>query len=114
MTALHYTIKWSRQSVDMLKRIADKRVRRKLVERVEALAVEPEKQGKPLTGDLTGYLSLRAVGQCYRIVYAIDRDIITVLVVAIGIRKDGDKKDIYTLARKLLRLHLLDDPDKDP
>lgn len=41
----------------------------------------------------------------------IEHDKITVLVVATGIRKEGDKKDIYSLARKLLRLHLLDDPD---
>ncbi len=32
----------------------------------------------------------------------------TVLVVALGIRKQGDKKDVYELAKKLLRSDLLD------
>lgn len=31
-----------------------------------------------------------------------------VLVVALGIRKEGDKKDVYNLAKKLIRLGLLE------
>jgi mRNA interferase RelE/StbE len=30
-------------------------------------------------------------------------------VVALGMRKDGDKKDIYQLAKKLMRLGLLNE-----
>jgi hypothetical protein len=33
---------------------------------------------------------------------------IIVLIVAIGIRKEGDKKEVYALAQKLARLGLLD------
>lgn len=36
---------------------------------------------------------------------------ITVLVVALGIRKDGSKQDVYALAKKLLRLGLLEETD---
>ncbi|MEE2993871.1 MAG: hypothetical protein VX603_11925 [Gemmatimonadota bacterium] len=46
MTVAHFTIKWSLQAVEMLKRITDKRVRRKIIERVEDLSVESDKQGK--------------------------------------------------------------------
>lgn len=95
----------------MLQQITDKRIQRKIVDRVEELTAEPDKQGKPLTGELQGYRSLRAVGQRYRIIYSIEQEAVMVIVVGLGLRKEGDKKDIYTLARKLLRLHLLDDPD---
>ena len=45
---------------------------------------------------------MRAVGQRYRIVYKIEEQQVLVLIVGIGRRQDGDKKDIYTLLGKLL------------
>jgi mRNA interferase RelE/StbE len=56
---------------------------------------------------------VRAVEQRYRIIYAINQTQVTVLVVALGIRKDGSKQDIYTLAKKLLSLGLLDTSDQE-
>ena len=91
----------------MLEDIQDRRVREKIRDRIDGLAEEPEKQGKPLTGELTGYRSLRAVGQRYRIIYRIEEGKVLVLVMALGIRKEGSGKDIYVLAQKLLRLRLL-------
>lgn len=91
----------------MLEAIQDRRVRDKIRDRIDGLAEEPEKQGKPLTGELTGYRSLRAVGQRYRIIYRIEEGKVLVLVMALGIRKEGSGKDIYVLAQKLLRLRLL-------
>ncbi|MBK5281131.1 MAG: type II toxin-antitoxin system RelE/ParE family toxin [Nitrospiraceae bacterium] len=91
----------------MLEAIQDRRVRDKIRDRIDGLAEEPEKQGKPLTGELTGYRSLRAVGQRYRIIYRIEEGKVLVLVMALGIRKEGSGKDIYMLAQKLLRLRLL-------
>ena len=91
----------------MLEAIQDRRVRDKIRDRIDGLAQEPEKQGKPLTGELTGYRSLRAVGQRYRIIYRIEEGKVLVLVMALGIRKEGSGKDIYMLAQKLLRLRLL-------
>jgi mRNA interferase RelE/StbE len=91
----------------MLEAIQDRRVRDKIRDRIDGLAEEPEKQGKPLTGELTGYRSLRAVGQRYRVIYRIEEGKVLVLVMALGIRKEGSGKDIYVLAQKLLRLRLL-------
>ncbi len=91
----------------MLETIQDRRIRDKIRDRIDGLAEEPEKQGKPLTGELTGSRSLRAVGQRYRIIYRIEEGKVLVLVLALGIRKEGSGKDIYMLARKLLRLRLL-------
>lgn len=91
---------------EMLLAVADRRVREKIAEKIDALAHDPEKQGKPLTGELAGYRSVRAVGQRYRIIYRIKNDLLIVLVIGAGLRKEGDKKDIYALAKKLIRLGL--------
>ena len=91
----------------MLETIQDRRVRDKIRDRIDGLAQEPEKQGKSLTGELTGYRSLRAVGQRYRVIYRIEEGKVLVLVMALGVQKEGSGKDIYVLAQKLLRLRLL-------
>ena len=88
--------------------IKDRRIQEGLKTSLRRLEYEPEKQGKPLSDELTGYRSLRAVGQRYRILYKLEEERIIVLVVALGIRKAGDKKDVYELAKKLARLGLLD------
>ena len=91
----------------MLEAIKDRRVRQRIRDRIDDLTQEPEKQGKALIGDLAGYRSLRAVGQRYRIIYRVERDKVLVLIVAVGIREEGGKRDIYSLAKRLLHLHLL-------
>ena len=53
---------------------------------------------------------MRAVGQKYRVIYRVERGIVTVLVVALGRRRSKSKEDIYELTRKLLRLGLIDLP----
>ena len=87
--------------------ISDRRIQEKIRDRIDALAHDPELQGKPLGGELAGYRSLRAVGQRYRILYHVEREKIVVLIVVIGIRKEGDRGDVYRLAKKLLRLQLI-------
>ena len=92
---------------DMVLDVADRRIQDKLLERMTALANDPELQGKPLGDDLAGYRSVRAVGQRYRIIYRVERSIVTVVVVAAGIRKEGSREDVYRVAQKLIRLGLL-------
>ncbi|MDP8990528.1 MAG: type II toxin-antitoxin system RelE/ParE family toxin [Acidobacteriota bacterium] len=91
----------------MVLKITDRRIQEKLLERMTALANDPESQGKPLGDDLAGYRSVRAVGQRYRIIYRMERATVTVVVVAAGIRKEGGGEDIYRVAEKLIRLGLL-------
>ena len=91
----------------MVLAIGDRRIQEKLLERMTALANDPELQGKPLGDDLAGYRSIRAVGQRYRIIYRVERSIVTAVVVAAGIRKAGSREDIYGVAQKLIRLGLL-------
>lgn len=97
-------------AVKLLAEISDRRVQEKIRDRIEALKEDPEKQGKPLLGDFAGYRSVRAVGQRYRIIYRVERNKIKVFIVALGIRKEGDREDVYRLARKLLQFRLLDLP----
>ena len=91
----------------LLADIGDRRVRESISKRIDGLAIDPEKQGKPMIDELRGYRSIRAVGQRYRILYKVEAERVIVLVVALGIRKEGDKKDVYELAKKLVRLGLL-------
>ncbi len=97
----------------LLKEISDRRIRQKISDRIDKLQESPEIQGKPLIGELDGYYSVRAVGQRYRIIYAIEQAQVIVIIVALGIRKDGSKQDVYALAKKLLRLGRLDESDEN-
>ncbi len=108
MTAPAYLIKWTETALKMVEAITDRRIRGRIVARVEELARDPEMAGKPLVGELASYRAIRAAGQRYRIIYRVERRLVTILIVAVGRRKEGDKKDIYELARRLLRHRLLD------
>ncbi|MBK5276615.1 MAG: type II toxin-antitoxin system mRNA interferase toxin, RelE/StbE family [Desulfuromonadales bacterium] len=94
-------------ALKLLSDISDRRIREKIGVVIDRLAEDPEKQGKALLGELSGLRSIRAVGQRYRIIYQIRGDEIIVVIVAVGIRRDGAKDDIYSLAKKLFRLGLL-------
>lgn len=107
MSSPVYHIKWTATAVKLAEAIDDRRIRRIIVERAEQLAKDPEKQGKPLVGELAGFRSVRAVGQRHRILYRVDRKEVAVLIVALGRRQAGVSGDIYELARKLLKQGLL-------
>jgi len=88
----------------MLVDIRDRRERRLIVTRIERLMQDPEAQGKALTGEFRGCRSVRAGGQRYRIVYRVSASKRQVAVIAVGRRREGDKRDVYTrLARVLGR-----------
>jgi mRNA interferase RelE/StbE len=96
------------QAKKQLAAITDRRVQEKLKGSLKRLEYEPDKQGKLLADELAGYRSIRAVGQRYRIIYKVQENIVTVHVATFGMRKEGDKKDVYALAKKMARLGLLD------
>lgn len=87
-----------------LKAVKDARVQQKLVETIDSLSIEPDRKGKSLMGELLGFRSIRAVGQRYHIVYQVNNAVVTVAVVHLGMREEGDKKDVYVLAKRLLGL----------
>ena len=88
---------------EALEAITDRRTRSAIVRRIDALIEEPEKLDKPLRGWLTGFMSTRADGQRYRVVYRVENDRKRVLVYMVGIRKEGNRKDVYALAEHLVR-----------
>ena len=90
-----------------LSAIKDTRTRESITKRIDSLRHDPDEQGKPMIGELAGYRSLRAVEQRYRILYQVEARRVVVSIVAVGIRKDGDKADVYELAKRLVRLGLL-------
>jgi len=103
-----YRIDFTPKAAEMLETVRDRRERELLLERIETLATDPELQGKVLVGELRGYRSVRAVGQRYRIVYRVQRGEVLVLVVGVGRRQAGSKRDVYE------QLERLDPQEREP
>ena len=99
-----FTVEFTPSALGDLAAISDQRTQQSILNRTKKLNVEPLKQGKPLVADLKNFRSVRAAGQRYRVIYqvVISGDTGIVSVVVIGIRKDGDKKDAYAVARQRL------------
>lgn len=100
-----------------------RKVRRGLLDKANELrqASHPKEVHKPLTGPLAGYF--RIAYARYRAIFTVEEErrpnsdtVIRVIIrfVAAGIRKEGDRKDIYRLAQKLLDLGMIDPVDRHP
>ena len=107
---LTFAIQITPTALAMIKGVTDRRVSELIQKRIDQLSRDPGKQGKELHGELRGYRCVRTVGQRYRVLYRIEATTVIVLVVAVGLRKEGDKKDIYALAQKMIRLGLIEPP----
>ncbi|MFH7024361.1 MAG: type II toxin-antitoxin system RelE/ParE family toxin [Heteroscytonema crispum UTEX LB 1556] len=101
-TTTEYAIELTPLALEMLAGVKDMRQQQALSDRIDKLKTDPQKQGKALVDNLKGYRSVRAVGQRYRIIYKVEFEKVVVLVVGVGIRKEGDRGDIYALMEKLL------------
>jgi mRNA interferase RelE/StbE len=104
---LKYKILITDTCLVLIEKIPDKKIRRTILKRIEGLSEGPDKQGKMLVKDLSGFRSIYAAGR-YRIIYKVDKQTVIIYILAAGIRKQGDKKDIYKIAKKLLNAGLLD------
>ena len=104
-----YKLKITETCLSLFEKMTDKRIRSLILDRIEGLGIDPEKQGKALVKELAGFRSIHAGGR-YRIIFKIEKDPDVIWIVAAGIRKEGDQKDIYKLAKKLLKLGLIDSP----
>jgi mRNA interferase RelE/StbE len=127
VTAKRIRIQWTATAKDGLAKLPPK-ARRGLLEKARELehSDDPGKAHKPLTGPLAGYFRLTYAR--YRAIYMVDEEvlpdnstvaIVKVLFVACGIRKEGDRKDVYRLAKKMLKLggfdgiDVVDDPESE-
>ena len=99
-----YTIKLTQIAAEFITKL-DGKSQQQIMEKIEVLKEYPLKVEKPLKGNLQDYRSIRSVGQRYRIIYQVKETEVEVIVVAVGIKRDGDKKnDIYELMKKLCGL----------
>jgi len=103
-----YKIKLTELATENIRKI-DINAQKQIINKIEALREEPLLLGKALKGSLKEYRSIRAAGQRYRIIYKVIETEIIIIIVAVGMRKDGDKKDIYELMKKYIRTGLLKD-----
>jgi len=99
---VEYQVRLTAQARQLLLEIKDQREQKLLLERLDKLKHDPDKQGKALSKELVGYRSIRAIGQRYRIVYRVIQDQVLVVVVGLGRRREGDKRDVYVLTQQLL------------
>ena len=79
--------------LESLGRVQAARVLRVIDERIRQ--GEPDKIGKPLHGSLAGYRRLRTGN--LRIVYRVNMDMIEVIVVAVGVRRE---LEVYSKAQR--------------
>ena len=86
----------------------EKRAQKQIINKLRDLEESPLQRGAPLLGELQGYRDIRAAGQRYRIIYTVEEEQVVVLVVYVGMRKEGDKSDVYAIAKRLLRAGLIE------
>ncbi len=97
-----FLVKFDEHAITDLDQISDQATVAAIIRRAQELKQEPMKQGKALADALKGYRSVRAAGQRYRIVYRVFEQAGDVVIVVVGIRMDGNKKDAYEVAEKRL------------
>ncbi|MEO6860038.1 MAG: hypothetical protein ABI180_00590 [Microcoleus sp.] len=59
--SIEYEIQLTPLALEMLAEVKDRREQEKLRDRIDKLKIEPEKQGKALVDNLSGFRSIRAV-----------------------------------------------------
>ena len=91
------------EAESQLRQITDQRVARQIANRIRGLHESPEQQGRALWGELSGHRRVRAASGRYRVVYRVSRDRLEVTVVAVGIRREGSKRDVYRLACRMAK-----------
>jgi mRNA interferase RelE/StbE len=111
---IRVTIQWTETAKNHLLGLP-KAVQKGLVKKIGKLRdSDPRQAGKPLVGPFAGYRRI-TYGR-YRAILGIEEEKtagggvlihVKVTVVAAGIRKEHDKKDIYRIAQKLVDLGLI-------
>jgi len=85
---LTYSIQWHEEATSDLKKI-DRQKQKKVIARIkDYLSKDPLSLGKPLKGIFKGLYRYRYGS--YRIIYAIDRESLVILILRIA-----DRKDVY-------------------
>ena len=104
-TAPTFQVSLTEEAEQDLAQISNVATQRAILRQALQLRRDPLHLGQPLTGPLKHFRSLRAAGQRSRIIYqvALNAETRAVVVVIIGIRKDGDRRDASAVASKRLK-----------
>lgn len=87
---------------EAFKRLKNPKIQKTILSRIKELPRDPINLSYPLTAELAGLRATRAFGQRYRVIFSLEESNAKIVLLLVGIRKDGDKLDIYQLATKLL------------
>lgn len=102
MATQEYNVVISPEAAEMIARISDLRIRGQAIAKLKGLAAFPESQGRALTDELAGLRRITVAGR-YRAVYRTLRMRREVHVLAVGVRREGARDDIYQLMARMMR-----------
>lgn len=102
MATPEYHVVITAEAAEMIALIRDIRIQGQAVAKLRGLAAFPESQGRALIGELAGLRRITVAGR-YRAVYRVSRMSREVHVLAVGVRREGDRDDIYRLAARMMR-----------
>ena len=97
-----YEIILSEDALVMLDKISNRITRERIARKIDEISQNPT-VGKPLRGDFAGYRSVRAAAQRYRVIYRVEGERLIVYVIWLGMRREGERSDVYATFAKLLR-----------
>ena len=97
-----YRIIISPVAAKMIRAIRDRRAQRQVLEKIKGLEHGPEDQGRALLDEFAGMRRIPAAGR-YRVIYSVQRLRRVVAVLAVGIRREGARDDIYRTLTRLIR-----------
>jgi mRNA interferase RelE/StbE len=112
------TIQWTATAKELLAGLPKKEARGIYRKVGELRDSDPRQAGKPLVGPFQGYR--RVTYGRYRAIFGVEEEKlpsgdcllhVKVRVVAVGIRKERDKIDVYRVAQKLIQLGVI--PSKE-
>ena len=86
----------------MIRAIRDRRAQRQILDKIKGLENDPEVQGRALLDEFAGMRRIPAAGRC-RVVFSIQRLRRVVVVLAVGIRREGARDDIYRILARLIK-----------
>jgi mRNA interferase RelE/StbE len=98
---------WTMTAVELLNRIGNKKIQKSIMDESKSLISNPMR-GKPLLAELKKFRSIRVFGGRYRLIYKIKNEDNQIHIHVVGIRREGDKSDVYSIAKKLFKAGLLE------
>ena len=98
----HYRLILTSEAVEMIRAIKNPRTQAQIVRKLNGLRTDPEHQGIALTDELAGLRRIPVAGR-YRAIYRVLPLKREVRVVAVGLRRESSRDDIYRILARMIR-----------